>query len=55
MASSCEISEITTSNAQVSCSAVSQDATSTENLRERYQEQQRRLACPSCGEEPFLD
>jgi hypothetical protein len=24
-------------------------------LRERYEEQQRRLCCPSCGEEPFID
>ena len=25
-----------------------------EELRERYEQQQSRLACPSCGEEPFL-
>ncbi len=26
-----------------------------QELRERYEEQQRRLACPNCGEVPFLD
>lgn len=26
-----------------------------QQLRERYLQQQRRLTCPSCGEEPFLD
>lgn len=26
-----------------------------EDLRRRYEEQQRRLACPGCGEEPFID
>ncbi len=25
-----------------------------EEMRRRYLEQQRRLACPGCGEEPFL-
>jgi predicted RNA-binding Zn-ribbon protein involved in translation (DUF1610 family) len=25
-----------------------------EELRKLYEEQQSRLACPSCGEEPFL-
>lgn len=23
--------------------------------RKRYEEQQRRLACPGCGEDPFID
>ncbi len=27
---------------------------SQEEMRSRYLEQQRRLACPGCGEEPFL-
>lgn len=27
--------------------------TTEEELRERYEEQLQRLACPSCGEEPF--
>lgn len=27
---------------------------SPEEFRRRYLEQQRRLACPGCGEEPFL-
>lgn len=26
-----------------------------QELCERYEEQQRRLACPGCGEEPFMD
>ena len=26
-----------------------------QELRERYEEQQRRLYCPGCGEEPFVD
>jgi hypothetical protein len=26
-----------------------------QDLRERYEEQQRRLCCPGCGEEPYLD
>ena len=26
-----------------------------QELLERYEEQQQRLACPGCGEEPFLD
>lgn len=25
-----------------------------EELQERYEEQQRRLSCPGCGEEPFI-
>jgi hypothetical protein len=28
---------------------------SQQELSELYEEQQRRLACPSCGEEPFID
>jgi hypothetical protein len=55
MASSCEISEVTTNDSKIYRTSVSQDATSQETLRERYEEQQRRLACPSCGEESFLD
>jgi hypothetical protein len=55
MASSCEVDEITPNNLLASRSAASQEAISNESLRERYEEQQRRLACPSCGEEPFLD
>ena len=27
---------------------------SQEEMQRRYLEQQRRLACPGCGEEPFL-
>ncbi|QEG35109.1 hypothetical protein Pr1d_24000 [Bythopirellula goksoeyrii] len=29
------------------------DQSVEEEMRERYEEQQRRLACPSCGEEAF--
>jgi hypothetical protein len=54
IASSCEVDEITPNNFQASRSAASQEAISNETLRERYEEQQRRLACPSFGEEPFL-
>lgn len=50
MASSCEILQEILTGELASSSTVSQ-----EELRERYEEQQRRLACPSCGEEPFLD
>ena len=26
-----------------------------QELRARYEEQQRRLCCPSCGEDPYID
>ncbi len=29
------------------------DKSALEDLRMLYEEQQRRLACPACGEEPF--
>jgi hypothetical protein len=52
MASSCEVNEASNYREQANAS---QEANSLEKMRERYEEQQRRLACPSCGEEPFLD
>jgi hypothetical protein len=55
MASSCQISEAIINAEAASCSSESQEAVLLLELRERYEEQQRRLACPSCGEEPFLD
>lgn len=33
---------------------VSKACDDQERLRELYHQQQRRLACPGCGEEPFL-
>jgi hypothetical protein len=46
---------------QQTASTASQDATrdvsqqhSQEEMRRLYLEQQQRLACPGCGEEPFL-
>jgi hypothetical protein len=50
MASSCEINEVS-----VYCEQANKSATSQEELYQRFEEQQRRLACPACGEEPFLD
>jgi hypothetical protein len=50
MASSCEINEASVYSEQANKPAASQ-----EELYQRYEEQQRRLACPACGEEPFLD
>jgi hypothetical protein len=45
-----DLTEISRSSEQiVPACELSQD-----ELHERYQEQQQRLACPSCGEDPFL-
>jgi hypothetical protein len=55
MTTSCEISETCVRYEQPSNPAASQEANSLEKLHQRYEEQQRRLACPACGEEPFLD
>jgi hypothetical protein len=52
MSNSCEVNEVSNYLEQANAC---QEANSPEKLRERYEEQQRRLACPSCGEEPFLD
>jgi hypothetical protein len=52
MSNSCEVNEVSNYREQANAC---QEANSLEKLRERYEEQQRRLACPSCGEEPFLD
>jgi len=44
-------------NASASSQETSRDESqqiSQEELRRRYLEQQRRLACPGCGEEPFI-
>jgi hypothetical protein len=30
------------------------DVLAAEEFQELYEEQQRRMACPGCGEEPFL-
>lgn len=50
MSSACE-----TKDAALSLRETSPDTEpSQEELRERYEQQQRRLACPACGEEPFL-
>jgi hypothetical protein len=50
MASSCEITEALINREQAYDSAPTQ-----EELRECYEEQQCRLVCPTCGEEPFFD
>lgn len=33
----------------------SSSASDEQEFRNLYEQQQRRLSCPSCGEEPFID
>jgi hypothetical protein len=51
MTNKCELNETT----YLEKPAPADSATDQQELRERYDEQQRRLCCPSCGEEPFID
>ncbi len=51
MSMPCEVEEIARAMSEASCDP----QVSHQEMRELYDEQQRRLACPSCGEEPFID
>jgi hypothetical protein len=50
MTNNCELNE----GADVEFSRATDSSPDQQELRERYEEQQRRLHCPSCGEEPFV-
>lgn len=49
MTNNCELNEV----ADVDSPRTADSPSELQELRERYEEQQRRLSCPSCGEEPF--
>jgi hypothetical protein len=51
MTNDCEINE----NLRAKDPVLPDLSTELQQLRDRYEEQQRRLSCPSCGEEPFID
>jgi hypothetical protein len=51
MTNNCELNDILLADRP----AVAASASDQQEVRERYEEQQRRLCCPSCGEEPYLD